>query len=106
MAQSVRERIGELGVLKAMGSTTSRCWASCWLSPASSVFLGGVIGLGLSWIIVAQGDPTGGQLPTYYLPPRDLVAGFGLTLALGFAVGILPALQAMRLQVANALRRM
>jgi putative ABC transport system permease protein len=45
------------------------------------------------------------MLPVFYLPVRNLVTGVGLVLALGFVTGILPALQAMRLQVAEALRR-
>jgi ABC-type antimicrobial peptide transport system permease subunit len=36
----------------------------------------------------------------------DLVLGLGFALLLGLVTGIFPALQATRLQVANALRRM
>jgi putative ABC transport system permease protein len=35
-----------------------------------------------------------------------LLAGVGVSIALGFVTGILPALQAMRLRIADALRRM
>jgi putative ABC transport system permease protein len=42
----------------------------------------------------------------YYFPAKDLLTGLGISLALGVAAGILPALQAMRLRVAEALRRM
>jgi putative ABC transport system permease protein len=35
-----------------------------------------------------------------------LLTGLGISLALGVATGIVPALQAMRLRVADALRRM
>ena len=35
----------------------------------------------------------------------DMIVGVGLTLALGFVAGILPAIQAMRLRLADALRR-
>lgn len=35
----------------------------------------------------------------------DMMIGFGISLALGIATGIFPALQAMRLRVADALRR-
>jgi len=41
----------------------------------------------------------------FYLPERYLIIGAALVLALGVVAGILPALQAMRLRVAVALRR-
>jgi putative ABC transport system permease protein len=41
----------------------------------------------------------------FFIPGRDVVVGAVLTWALGFVAGILPALQAMRLRLADALRR-
>jgi ABC-type antimicrobial peptide transport system permease subunit len=45
------------------------------------------------------------MLPIFYLPPRYLVIGAALVFGLGLVAGILPAIQAMRLQIATALRR-
>ena len=106
MAQSVRERAGELGVLKAIGFTNGQVLGFVLAESCLICVLGGIIGLGLSWLMAAQGDPTGGSLPTFYLPPGDVLFGLGLSVALGLITGIFPALQAMRLQVATALRRM
>ena len=64
--------------------------------PTFSIVLGGAVGLGLASLIIAQGDPTGGMLPIYYLPPRDLVFGIALVIVLGLATGLLPAVQAAR----------
>lgn len=105
MAQSVRERTDELGVLKALGYTNVQVMVlvlgeSCLLS-----VLGGVLGLGLAWMLIARGDPTRGALPIFFFPPENLVVGVGLIFALGLVAGFLPALQAMRLQIAEALRR-
>jgi putative ABC transport system permease protein len=68
--------------------------------------LGGVLGLGLAWLFISHGDPTHGLLPFFYFPVKDLITGLGISLALGVATGFFPALQAMRLRVADALRRM
>ena len=68
--------------------------------------LGGVLGLGLSWLFVSHGDPTNGLLPFFYIPADNMLIGLGISVALGVATGIAPALQAMRLRVADALRRM
>lgn len=105
MAQSVRERTSELAVLKTLGFSNG---AVLTLVLAESLFialLGGVLGLGLAWIVVQQGDPTGGMLPAFMLPTRDLVTGAWLMLTLGLLAGALPAAQAMQLRITDALRR-
>jgi putative ABC transport system permease protein len=52
-----------------------------------------------------MGDPTGGSLPVFYIPDRDLLVGVLLIVMMAFVAGILPALQAGRLRIADALRR-
>jgi len=106
MAQAIRERTGELGVLKAIGFTNTQVVGMVLAESCLLTVLGGVAGLGLAWLVVSQGDPTHGSLPMFYFPTRDLLVGLGLSLLLGILTGIVPAWQAMRLQVAVALRRM
>lgn len=106
MSQAVRERIGELGVLKAIGFTNGQVLGLVLAESCALTVLGGVGGLGFAWLIISRGDPTGGLLPLFFFPVRDLLIGLGLSVALGFVTGILPAQQAMRLRVADALRRM
>lgn len=105
MSQAVRERTGELGVLKAIGFTNAQVVAFVLVESCIVAVTGGALGLGLAWLVTAGGDPTGGMLPMFFIPPRDLITGFGISVALGIATGFFPALQAMRLQVAVALRR-
>ncbi len=106
MSQAVRERIGELGVLKAIGFTNGQLLGLVLAESCLLTLLGGSIGLGVAWLIISRGDPTGGLLPMFHLATSDLVVGAGLSVALGVLTGIFPALQAMRLRVAEALRRM
>jgi putative ABC transport system permease protein len=106
MSQAVRERIGEIGVLKAIGFTNGQVLALVLAESCLLTVLGGGLGLGLALLITSRGDPTGGMLPMFFLPARDVILGFGISLALGFLTGIFPAQQAMRLRVADALRRM
>ena len=105
MAQSIRERINELGVLKTLGFTNSRILGIVLLESCAIAVIGGGIGLLLAWTIIAQGDPTGGFLPIFHFPPRDLVLGIVLVALLGIAAGLLPAVQASRLKIVDALRR-
>jgi putative ABC transport system permease protein len=105
MSQAVRERTGEMGVLKAIGFTNGQVLGMVLLESCLLAVLGGVLGLGLAWLMTSRGDPTGGLLPLFFFPTRDLLLGLGLSLALGLVTGFFPALQAMRLRVADALRR-
>ena len=106
MSQAVRERIGELGVLKAIGFTNGQVLTLVLAESCLLTVLGGVLGLGLAVLMTSRGDPTGGMLPLFYLPTHDVLVGLGISLALGVLTGIFPAQLAMRLRVAEALRRM
>jgi putative ABC transport system permease protein len=106
MAQSVRERTNELGVLKAIGFSNERVLGIVIAESFTIAALGGVLGLGFALLIVAAAAPAlATYLPGFFLPAKDLFAGVGLILVLGLVAGILPALTAMRLRIAEALRR-
>jgi putative ABC transport system permease protein len=105
ISQSVRERTGELGVLKAIGFTNTQVLGLVLAESCLVAVLGGIVGLGVAWLLTSRGDPTGGLLPLYFFPVHDVLIGVALSLALGLVTGLFPALQAMRLRVAEALRR-
>jgi putative ABC transport system permease protein len=105
MAQSIRERTNELAILKTLGFNDRKVLTMVLVESSLVALLGGAVGLGLAWLIIAQGDPTGGFLPVFYFPPRDLALGVGLVLMLGLFSGMIPALQAGRLKIVDALRR-
>jgi len=105
MAYTVRERTNELAVLKAIGFTDRGVLGLVLGESLALTFVGGVIGLGLAWLLVSMGDPTNGSFPVFYIPNRDIVLGLGLIVTMAFVAGILPALQAQKLQIADALRR-
>jgi len=105
ISQSVRERTGELGMLKAIGFTNVQVLGLVLAESCLLAVLGGVAGLVVAWVMTSRGDPTGGLLPLFYMPYRDLAVGVAFSVALGLVTGFFPALQAMRLQVADALRK-
>jgi putative ABC transport system permease protein len=105
MAQSVRERTSEVGVLKTLGFS-GRTILSLVLGEALLIaVLGGGLGLLTAWLIVKRGDPTGGMLPIFILPGRNVAAGAALVVTLGLLAGLMPAVTAMRLKITDALRR-
>jgi len=104
MAQAVRERTGELAVLKTLGFSHRKVLGLVVAESMVLAVVGGGLGLALAWLMTLGGDPTGGILPSFYLPARYLVAGVGFILGLGLAAGALPGVQAMRLEIVDALR--
>jgi putative ABC transport system permease protein len=107
IAQAVRERTGELGVLKAIGFTNRQVVVLVLAESCLLCVIGGMAGLGLAYAITpVLAQNLAGLLPLFFLPPRALLVGFGICIVLGIVTGIVPALQAMRLRVADALRRM
>jgi len=105
MAMSVRERTGELAVLKTLGFTDA---GVLWLILGESLLYavqGGILGLGAVKLFTLSGDPTGGFLPLFYLSPSKMLLGLLVALIVGAASGIIPALLAMRLRIVDALRR-
>ena len=105
MAYTVRERTNELAVLKAIGFTDRGVLGLVLGESLALTFVGGVLGLGLATVLVSMGDPTDGSFPVFYLPVSAVAVGLVLIVAMAFVAGILPALQAQRLQIADALRR-
>jgi putative ABC transport system permease protein len=104
MAIAVRERTGELAVLKTVGYSDVLV---LWLVLGESVLLavvGGAVGVLVAKVAAPhlQSVLSGMRV---YLPPASLAFGLLLALAVGMLAGALPALSAMRLKVVDALRR-
>ncbi len=105
MAQSVRERIPELAVLKTLGfSDSSVQWLVLAESLALSI-LAALIGLGIAALVlpamtsVLQSQGAGAMR----VQPLVVVAGMGTAVLLAIVSGILPARRARRLDIVAAL---
>jgi putative ABC transport system permease protein len=106
MAQAVRERTGELGVLKTLGFTDGVVTALVLGEALLLAGLAGVLGLALVTLATpALAKLVESFLPVFYVPPRALLVGVGLAVLLGIASGGLPAFQAQRLSIVDALRK-
>ncbi|MDY7092321.1 MAG: FtsX-like permease family protein [Acidobacteriota bacterium] len=106
MAQSVRERTNELAVLKALGFRDGTVMRLVIAEACALAMLGGLLGLGFAAVLtVPLGKALSGFLPVFYIPMEAQLVGLGLMLLLGLITGVPPAIQAMRLQVSQALRR-
>jgi putative ABC transport system permease protein len=106
MATSVRERTGELAILKTVGFTDASVLALVMTESVLLAVIGGALGIAAGKGFTLLGDPTKGMLVAFYLPASGVAAGAALSLSVGVIAGLLPALTAMRLQVVDALRRL
>jgi len=105
MAITVRERTDEIGVMKALGFSDQLLLVLVLCESLSLGFIGGGIGLALAKLYTLRGDPSGGMLRTFTLPPQAILYGMALAMLVGMISGIVPALGAMRLKIVDALRR-
>jgi putative ABC transport system permease protein len=106
MAQAVRERTSELGVLKTVGFTDRLVMG---LVLGEALLLAGAAGaLGLALVTLATpalAKLVESFLPIFYVPTRALALGLGFAALLGLASGGLPAYFAQQLSIVEALRR-
>jgi len=105
MGIAVRERIREMAVLKAIGYSDVFLMLLILAESLTIAVIGGGLGVGLAKLFSLRGDPTGGLLPLFYLPPDAMLLGVALALGVGAIAGLTPAVSAMRLRVVDALRR-
>ena len=105
MAIAVRERSGELAVLKTIGFSDPRVMRLILAEAVLIAGQGGLIGLVLAKLVLPGLTRALPMLGVLYVSPLTFAAGFLLALAVGAAAGLLPAIGAMRLKVVDALRR-
>lgn len=104
MMQAVRERTAELAVLKTIGFSNRGVLGLVLAESVLLLVLGGLIGLGLVSVLtpmITQAASGVLRLPRVGIDSWAL--GIGLALVIGFVVGALPALRAMRLNIVDAL---
>ena len=106
MAQSVRERTGELAVLKTLGFSKGRVLRLVLGETLLLAVLGGVPGLLIaSLVIVSEQNSLVRFMPGMRLDITIFALGLVLIAGFGLAAGIMPALGAYRLDPARALSR-
>jgi len=106
MAQSVRERIHEMGVLKTLGFTSGSIFGLTVLEALLLVLPVGILAMALGWgaLILVAGMmgavfPAGLHIGTY-----SIVLGLALMLAISLGSVLPPVIRALRLDIVALLR--
>jgi putative ABC transport system permease protein len=107
MAMSVRERVKEVGILKTLGFTPGSILGMILGEACFIALAGGAIGYALSTFLVAgmAKSPYGGLLPPFRaFEPPVAVACILTAGIIGFLSSLLPAMNASRITIVEALR--
>jgi putative ABC transport system permease protein len=106
MAQSVRERTSEIGVLKTLGFSNTSILTLVLIEALTLTITGGLAGLGLAYLLtLGLGPAIKDYFPAFVVGGGTFLVGLVLMVAFGLVSGLWPSLMAMRLKVVDALRR-
>ena len=111
MMMSIYERTKEIGVMKVLGCDMGNIRNMFLIESGFIGFMGGVIGIGLSYGISAvinkfvNLEETNGLVGNLSrIPPWLSVAAIGFAIFVGMAAGFMPAMRAMKLSPLAAIR--
>jgi len=103
---ATRERIAEFGVLKTLGFEDGRIFQMVLAEAAIITLGGGTLGALLAkFVIEGSRFNAGGLLPPMTVSWTTVVVGIGIAVLMGATSGIIPAWQASRRRIVDALRR-
>lgn len=104
MAQSVRERFSDIGVLKTIGYTDTRIFGIVLGESLTILLLGGCLGLLIAAIAIPQiASRTDQLLSALQFSWLDCAKAIGLMFGIGVLVSIIPAWGAARQDIVQAL---
>ena len=104
MAQSIRERVPELAILKTIGFSDGKVTVLVLAEAVVLLLLGSGLGmLATTSLMPALNSATGGRFPPLFVHGRTWLAAMGIAVALALAIGVPPALRARRLKIIEAL---
>jgi hypothetical protein len=104
MAQSIRECVPELAILKAIGFSDGKMTVLVLAAAVVLLLLGSALGmLAATSLMPALNSATGGRFPPLFVHGRTWLVAMGIAVALTLAIGLPPALRARRLQIIEAL---
>jgi putative ABC transport system permease protein len=106
MAMTARERIGEYAIFKAMGFQAHHIAGMVFGESLFITAAGGGLGILLTFPVAQKfGEVMGAFLPVFQVAPTTLYLDLIFCLIVGVVAGIFPTWRAIRIKIADGLRR-
>lgn len=106
MVLAIRERTNEIAVLKTLGFSSIRIFKMILTESCLLAFIGGLLGIGAAAIAVqGASEQLARFLPNLVLDQNIVLQALGYMLLLGLVTGIIPAVNALRLNIVTAFNR-
>jgi putative ABC transport system permease protein len=105
MMMAIRERTNEFAVLKTLGFQDGMIFRMVLAEAAIITLTGGVLGSVLAKLLLEKSGFRLPGFPPLYVHWETVVLGVGLAAFMGAVSGIIPAWQAARLRIVEALRK-
>jgi putative ABC transport system permease protein len=104
MAQSIRERVPELAILKTIGFSDGKVTMLVLAEAVVMLLLGSSLGmLATASLLPVLNRATGGRFPPLFVHSGTWLVALSIATALALAIGLPPALRARRLKIIEAL---
>ncbi len=106
MALAIRERTNEIGVMKTLGFSSLRIFKMVLMESFMLIFLGGIVGLfTATYFLGFLNNAPQFPLPDLILSNDIILKAVAIMVFLGLITGIIPAVNALRLNIITALSR-
>lgn len=104
MAQSIRERIHELAILKTIGFSDGRVTVLVLAEAVLLLLLGSGLGMLVATALLPTlNQATGGRFPPLFVHASTWLLALGIAVTVALVIGLPPALRARRLKIVDAL---
>ena len=106
MAMSVRERLGEYAIFKTLGFGGGFIWALIFGESLIISALGGLLGILLTFPAARVfSKAVGTIIPVFIVEPQTILMDVAAALIVGVVAALFPSWQAVRVRIAEGLRR-
>ncbi|MDO4887502.1 MAG: ABC transporter permease [Actinomycetaceae bacterium] len=105
---TVRQRIREIGIRRAMGASARRIFFAVFLESVVATFIAGVIGMAIAIVVLRFIPLESFDIVLLEPPPFPIsaaVAGVGIATAVGALCGIIPAFASVKVRPIDAIRQ-
>ncbi len=105
MVLAIRERTREIGVMKTLGFRSPRIFRMVLAESLLIALIGGLLGLAAARGIIYMLSQSSTPIPTLIIDQSIVLKAVGIMIVMGLVTGIIPAINALRLNIITSFSR-